>query len=122
MTAAADVAEDPADVGGGAALRAEAGREDRAVDREVQRRLSPMVAPTTAPNEPSGSAPALSVAQVGEHPARDRTAAAVLGARVLHLRALLVGGQREHEHAGAVLRRDVDHRLQRAEPEVRAER
>ena len=56
-----------------------------------------MVAPTTAPKEPSGSAPALSAAQVVEHPPGDR--AAVVGARVLHLGALLVGGQREHEDA-----------------------
>ena len=81
---------------------------------------SPMVAPTTAPNEPSGSAPALSGAQVVQHRAGDR--AAVAGGRVLHLGALRVGGQREHEQAGAVASRGLDERVERAEAEVGADR
>ena len=55
----------------------------------------------TAPNEPSGSAPALRPRRWSS--IRPATAA-VLGARVLHLGALLVGGQREHEHPGVVAR------------------
>ena len=109
--------EDPPDVGDGAALGAEPGRQDRAVEREVELGSSPIVAPMTAPNEPSGSSPALRRAQVVEHPARDQLA--VLGAGVLHLRPLLVGGQRQHEQPGVVLAGGVDHRVERAEAEVR---
>ena len=60
-------AEDPPDVGGRAALRAVPRGEERAVDVEASP-VSPMVAPTTAPNEPSGSAPALRLAQAGRAP------------------------------------------------------
>ena len=55
-------------------------------------------------------------AQVVEHPAGD--GAAVVGARVLDLRALLVGGQREHEHAGVVARAR-SRRTGRSEPKPR---
>ena len=44
----------------------------------------------------------------------------VVGAGLLHLRALLVGGERQHEDARVVLAGGVDHRGERAEAEVGA--
>ena len=79
---------------------------------------SPTVAPTTAPNEPSGWTPAFSRARWSRIGRRDGSTVGVDGR--LHLWPLRVGGEREHEHAGAVRRRGVDQRLQRAEPEERA--
>ena len=109
-----------ADVGDGRRPARRSPARGSAVEGEVLARVSPMVAPTTAPNEPSGSAPSLSSAQVVEHPAGDGPA--VRGARVLDLRALLVGGEGEHEQTGVVAARGVDHRVERAEAEVRAGR
>ena len=74
----------------------------------------------TAPKEPSGSASGVEAAQVVEHgPATVPPPSAV---RVLDLRALLVGGQREHEDAGVVAAGGVEHRVERAEAEERAGR
>ncbi len=77
--------------------------------------VSPMVAPTTAPNEPSGSAPSLRLRSWSRTvPATVRPPSR---GGVLDLGALLVGGEGEDEHAGAVLARGVEHRGQGAEPE-----
>ena len=61
---------------------------------------SPMVAPTTTPKEPSGRASALRAASSSMTVWATVRPSAV--ARVLDLRALRVGGQREHEDPGAV--------------------
>ena len=80
--------------------------------------MSPIVAPTTAPKDPSGSAPALRARSASS--TSPATVRAARGAGVLDLRALGVGGEREDEHAGAVLLRGVEQRVEGADAEERA--
>ena len=58
-------------------------------------------------------------AQVVQDALGDRLAG--VGARVLDLGPLLVGGEGQHEEAGAVAARGVDERVERAEAEERAD-
>ena len=78
-----------------------------------------MVAPTTAPIEPSPSASALRRRDGVEDDGRHRPT--VGGDGVLELRALGVGGQREHEDARVVGQRGVDERVERPHAEIGAD-
>ena len=81
---------------------------------------SPMVAPTTTPNEPSGCGPGVASAQLVDHRLGHRPAVGQPG--VLDLRRLLVRGQRDHEDPRVVPGGQLEGRVQRADPEVRADR
>ena len=110
--------EDPVQVGDGAALGAVPRGEDRAVDVE------PVVAAVDGGADHGAEVAervgvGVELAQVVEHDVGD---GAVAGAGLLHLRALLVGGERQHEDPAPVPPRGVDHRGQRAEAEVGAGR
>ncbi len=122
VTWAAAGPEDPADVGDGAALGAEAGRQDRPVECEVGADGGG-VADGGADDRAERAerlGAGVELAQVVEHGRADGAAGGV-DAGVLDLRSLLVGGQGEHEQAGVVAAGGLDERVERPEPEVGAD-